>query len=387
VHELRRALAAAPASLVMERLARHLAADFGVNDAELLLVDYRLRELLPLRRREGAKTGGSVAEPDAIELGTAPGGAAWRAFDDQQPSVDTNAIYVPVSVRGERFGVLRMAPASTRTHADELAEWGSILAHELAAANSITDRYVVGARARRLTLAAEMQWEMLPGRSCVADQFTLAGQLEPAYAVKGDCFDWALGTDRLSISVIDGMGEGVGAAALSILGKSALRNARRAGLDLASQASMADSALYSQYRGAAHLSALLLEIELETGRVNAIDTGSPMLMIIRGEDLSEVRLAAHDPFGMFDGSQYASEEFLLEPGDRLVIVSDGIHAATSGQQLYAEAALRRLLKRTRRMQPLAVVRTLVSDLLAYGSGELSDDAAAICLDWHGSANQ
>ncbi len=277
MHELRRSLAATPASRVIERLAGHLAADFGVTDTELLLVDYRLRELLPLRRREAARIGGSVGEPDSVQLGTAPGGAAWRAFDDQQPSVDGDAVYVPVTVRGERFGVLRLAPASLRGHSDELAEWGSILAHELAATKSTTDRYVVGARARRLTLAAEMQWEMLPARSCVADQFTLAGQLEPAYAVKGDCFDWALGVDRLSVSVIDGMGEGVGAAALSILGINAIRNARRAGLELASQASMADSAVYSQYGGAKHLSALLLDVELETGRVSAIDTGSPML--------------------------------------------------------------------------------------------------------------
>ncbi len=384
MHELRRSLAATPASRIIERLAGHLAADFGVTDTELLLVDYRLRELLPLRRREAARTGGSVGEPRSVEFGAAPGGAAWRAFDDQQPSVDGDAVYVPVTVRGERFGVLRLAPASLRRHSDELAEWGSILAHELAATKSTTDRYVVGARARRLTLAAEMQWEMLPARSCVADQFTLAGQLEPAYAVKGDCFDWAHGVDRLSISVIDGMGEGVGAAALSILGINALRNARRAGLELASQASMADSALYSQYGGAQHLSALLLEVELETGRVTALDTGSPMLMVLRGGDLSEVRLAQHDPLGMFDGSHYASEEFLLEPGDRLVIVSDGIHAATSGEQVYADAGLRRLLRRTRQMEPIAMVRTLVNDLLAYGSGELNDDAATVCLDWRGT---
>ena len=112
-----------------------------------------------------------------------------------------------------------------------------------------------------------------------------------------------------------------------------------------------------------------------------------MLMVLRGGDLSEVRLAQHDPLGMFDGSHYASEEFLLEPGDRLVIVSDGIHAATSGEQVYADAGLRRLLKRTRQMEPIAMVRTLVNDLLAYGSGVLNDDAATVCLDWHGTGQR
>ena len=49
----------------------------------------------------------------------------------------------------------------------------------------------MAARTQRLTLAAEMQWELLPGRSRIRPSFSLAGQLEPAYAVRGDSFDWA----------------------------------------------------------------------------------------------------------------------------------------------------------------------------------------------------
>lgn len=402
--DIRRALAAAPASAVVERMSDHLRANLGAAEVELLLVDYQLSSLLPLlggiehtgsgtgtgagRDCEDGARGDGDPDPDVVggdkRLGTDQGGPAWRCFDRQQPVSDRDALFVPVSVRGDRLGVMRISPATAvQDRVTELEELGSLLAHELAATRSTTDRYLMGARARRLTLAAEMQWELLPGRSCSAAEFTLAGQLEPAYSVRGDTFDWASNVDRLTVGVVNGMGEGVAAASLSMLATSALRNARRAGLGVVDQASMADDALYAHFRGAQHVSVLLLDIELATGRVTAVDTGSPLMILVRGEEMTEVRLAANDPLGMFEGSRFTGQHFALAPGDRLVIVSDGIHAAAAGDRRYADSDLRRLIRRTRTLAPLDMVRTTVSELSAFMSGRLTDDAAAVCLDWHG----
>ena len=375
----RSSFAAVPASLIVEALEQRVRTDFGVTRIDLLLIDYRLAHLLPMHPDDD-----DAVHPDPAHLGTTAGGAAWQAYDQQQLSSDPFAVYVPVTVRGDRIGVLRLEPGAGRPPlAADLVALGSELAHEIAAARRTTDRYIVGARAQRLSLAAEMQWDMLPGRSCASDQFTLAGQLEPAYAVMGDTFDWTVGVDRLNLSVIDGMGEGVAAAALSSLANYALRNARRAGLSLDEQASMADSAIYAQHRGTHYVSVLLLDIDLSTGLVQGVDTGSPMLFRLRGDDITEVTLPANEPLGMFDGSHYQGMEFQLLPGDRLVIVSDGVHAATAGERRYAHPHLVRLLRRTSTMQPMSVVRTVVADLQTFLEGDLGDDAAVMCLDWHG----
>jgi serine phosphatase RsbU (regulator of sigma subunit) len=297
---------------------------------------------------------------------------------------DGDLVFVPVSVRGDRWGVLRLGPA---TEVDairpELTALGDLLAHELAAARSATDRYAAAARTRRLTLAAEMQWELLPGRSCSGDEFTLAGQLEPAYAVMGDTFDWAVDQDRLSLSVINGMGEGVAAATLSTLATNAIRNARRAGLGVVDQAMLADAALYAHHKGACYVSVLLTEIDLGTGRMSVVDMGSPVLCLVRGDTVTDLELDRHDPLGMFDSSRYVAQEIQLEPGDRLVLVSDGVHAAMAGGRRYGEYDLRRLIGRCRNMPPLDVVRTLVGELRTFVAGDLADDAAAVCLDWTG----
>jgi hypothetical protein len=372
MEEVRQVLAAAPASELVEALARHLADSHGVTEVELLLVDYRLSRLLPL-------LGGDSRAP-------APGAPAWRCFDHQTVTPDGDGVCVPVTSRGERLGVLSLAPAGKLRELDA-ADLGTALAHELASVQDKTDRYLVGARSRRLTLAAEMQWELLPGRSCEAAEFSLAGQLEPAYAVRGDSFDWSLNVDRLAVTVLNGMGEGVTAASLSTLATHAMRNARRAGLPLAEQAAMADDALYAYHRGEQYLSALMLEVDLRSGRAELVSTASPVLVLIRDGSLSELDVEAHDPLGMFEGQHLTAQPFAFAPGDRLVIVSDGVDGAMAGGRRYGEADLRRLIRRTRGLSPLDVVRSVVSELTAFVSGQLDDDAVAVCLDWHGPLEQ
>ncbi|MBE1484675.1 PP2C family protein-serine/threonine phosphatase [Plantactinospora soyae] len=366
---VRRCLAAAPADLLLERLGTELARTYGTTETELLQVDYRLAALVPL----------SGAEP-VIGAGT----PAWRCFDHQSEVVQGGALHVPVTMRGDRLGVLRLAPVpDDPERRGELAEVATTLAHELVAVRPGTDRYAVGARTRRLTLAAEMQWELLPGRSRIRPSFSLAGQLEPAYAVRGDSFDWADDGQRVWLSTVNGMGEGVTASMLTCLGTNALRNARRAGLELADQASLADQAIYSYHQGIQHLSALLLELDLQTGVVTAVDAGSPRLLVLRGSEVIEQPLDDQFPLGMFDGTLYQSQRFELSVGDRLFVVSDGVPEAASQTARYGETALHRSVRRTRSMAPLEAVRSLLGDLRAFVGSDLVDDAVVVCLDWTG----
>src|SRR3954451_4533048 len=270
---MRRTLIDAPADTVLECLADALAKEYAITEVELLLVDYRLGTLLPL-------LGGPPV--------TRPGDPAWRCFDHQSEVNSGHTTYLPVTARGERLGVLRYGPASGDAAARaELAEIATLLAHELQSAGAGTDRYTMAARSRRLTVAAEMQWELLPGRSRVRPSFSLAGQLEPAYAVRGDSFDWAESDGRLYVSVLNGMGEGMSAALLTSLATHALRNARRAGLDLADQAALADQAVFAQHRGQSHVAALVLELDPATGVVTAVDAGSPRLLLLRDGETTE----------------------------------------------------------------------------------------------------
>jgi serine phosphatase RsbU (regulator of sigma subunit) len=367
---LRRILTDAAADAVPDRLAEALAKEFGLVRTELFLVDYRLAALVPVFGDNPR---------------THPGDPAWRCFDHQSVVNENSVTFLPVSARGERIGVLACEPAPAEPEvAAELLEVAVALAHELRAAEDGTDRYQAAARMRRLTLAAEMQWGLLPARSRVRPAFGLAGQLEPSYAVRGDSFDWADQDGRLSLSVLNGMGEGVSAALLTSLATFALRNARRAGIPLADQAALADQAIYAEHRGAAHVSALLLELDLTTGEVLVVDAGSPRLLLLRGGEVHEQKLDKEFPLGMFDETDYQVQSFRLEPGDRLMLASDGVYAAVTTTGRYGDVALARFVRRTRSLAPLQAVRSLLGDLRTFvGDADLEDDAVVVCLDFHG----
>ncbi|PWU49364.1 serine/threonine-protein phosphatase [Micromonospora globispora] len=365
----RRTLTDAPADLLLDRLAGELERSYQVTRVELFQVDYRLAVLLPLREGEPI---------------TGPGHPAWRCFDHQEPIVNDGTGWFPVGMRGERRGVLRLSPVpDDPTAVGELAGIATALGHELEAVAASTDIYLTAQRMRRLTLAAEMQWELLPGRSRIRPSFSLAGQLEPAYAVRGDSFDWSDDGHRLWLSVINGLGEGVAASMLTSLATHALRNARRAELGLADQAALADQAIYALHRGEQHLSSLLLELDLASGRLTVVDAGSPRLVLLRDGEVTEQVLEKQFPLGMFEGTDYQEQHFELQRGDRLFVVSDGVIDATGQNVRYGETALDRFLRRTGPMEPLDAVRSLIGDLRAFVSGDLVDDAVVVCLDWLG----
>ncbi|MGW4155080.1 PP2C family protein-serine/threonine phosphatase [Micromonospora chersina] len=369
VDRARRSLTEAPTDQLVDRLAAELAESYGITGTELYQVDYRLAALLPL----------SAGEPIVT-----PGHPAWRCFDHQEPIVSEGTGWFPVGMRGERRGVLRLSPVpADPADLAALDAVATALGHELAAVAATTDIYLTARRSRRLTLAAEMQWELLPGRSRIRPSFSLAGQLEPAYAVRGDGFDWSDDGHRLWLSVVNGSGEGVAASMLTSLATHALRNARRARLGLADQAALADQAIYALHRGEQHLSALLLELDLATGTLNVVDAGSPRLVLLRDGEVTEQVLDKQFPLGMFEGTDYREQQFQLQRGDRLFVVSDGVIDATSERIRYGETALDRFLRRTGPMEPLDAVRSLIGDLRAFVAGDLVDDAVVVCLDWLG----
>ncbi|MFE6911442.1 PP2C family protein-serine/threonine phosphatase [Streptomyces erythrochromogenes] len=371
---------AAPHEL-FEEVRGVLVRDHGASGAELLMADYASARLQPV-----------TARPFTVDSVSAYNSPEGRAFGAQEPHVvsgaDGTTVHLPVSVRGDRLGVLSVrypAGAGVGGLLGPLQDVADALAHEILVADRDTDFFLQARRARRLTLAAEMQWELLPGRSCSRPEYDLGAQLEPAYAIHGDSFDWSASADHLTLTVNNGMGEGIDAALLTSLAVSALRNARRAGLGLADQAALADQALYGQYQGRLHLAMLLLRFDLDTGEVEVIDAGSPRVWRLRGGTLEPFGLEAQLPLGMFEDTVYTCQRFRMLPGDRLFFLSDGVYDVLSpAGERYGLHALARAVTNTRLLPPSQVPRALLEELPGFRGGvDATDDAMVVCLDWHG----
>jgi serine phosphatase RsbU (regulator of sigma subunit) len=380
-----RALRRAAPHALLETTRAALVEHYEAAHVELLMADYSLSALQPVSAT--IPHGGT-----SLPVHDSPEG---RAFGSQEPYERQDApgeavdLHLPVTVRGDRLGILSVRLPKHRytdRAIDELSELAELLGHEILVADRDTDLYLQARRVGRLTLAAEMQWQLLPGRACSRPEYAIGAQLQPAYSIRGDNFDWAAAAETLTLTVTNGMGEGINASLLTNLAVNALRNARRAGIGIGDQAALADEALYAQYQGSEYVSTLLLSFDIPTGQVQVVDAGSPQLWRHRDKTVEHVTFGAQFPLGMFDETRYIAQEFSVLPGDRLIFVSDGVYAAaTRTGEAYGERQLARAIQAASLLPAAAVPRAVLRELNSSRDvdPDAEDDALVLCLDWLG----
>lgn len=368
---------------LLAALRSALAEHYGAVAVDLLLVDYGMTAL--------CHVAAGADEGEQYSVFTSPAG---RAFGSQEPLVEehpgrrTITVHLPVSVRGDRLGVLTVETPGHRLPGPTQLELQRVAAdagRALLVAERDTDVYRVARRRNRLTLAAEMQWDLLSGRAYECPEYSIGAQLEPAYAIRGDNFDWSVSGDRLHLSITNGMGEGIEASLLTSLAVNALRNARRGGAPLAGQAALVDQAVYAQHGGRRFLEMLLLSFDAATGEVEAVDAGSPRLYVLRGDEVLPWPFEAQMPVGMAEDTVYSTERFRARPGDRLVFVSDGVFDALNlTGEPFGDRALTRAVMGTRFLPAASVPQEVLRHLSGYRQGRASeDDTLVVCVDWRG----
>ncbi|MET9378219.1 SpoIIE family protein phosphatase [Streptomyces sp. NPDC002992] len=265
---------------------------------------------------------------------------------------------------------------------DHLGAIAQMLGHALRVAERHTDVYREARRNGPLTLSAEMQWELMPGRSCSREEFELHAHGEPAYASGGHLFDWSASADQLTLVVANSAGTDAEAGLVNNLAVNAIRNARRAGLDLAGQAALADQALYGQHRGRRHLSTLLMCFDLRTGEAQIVDAGSPSVWRVSGSTAQRVELERQLPLGMFEDTVYAAQHLRTRPRERLLFVACGPDLPASHPAHAAfEQAVSRAITRTRHLPGADTPKAVLRELTAYGVAP--DGGLVLSLDLRG----
>jgi len=247
------------------------------------------------------------------------------------------------------------------------------------AARRHTDVFEWGQRSQPFALAAEIQRRLLPAScTCEAGQFTLAGWLEPASSVGGDTFDYTLDRGSLQVSITDAVGHQVAAALLATLLVGGLRNGRRAGMDLAEQARYANDALADNAAPDQFVTGQLMRVDLRAGTASIVNAGHPLPLRLRDGRVEEIDLLVEPPFGVVPGRSYAVQPLPLQPGDRIVLLTDGMQERNA-VNLDVAAALADSIH----LHPREVVHELGAAVLHATGGDLRDDATMVCLDWYG----
>ncbi len=375
----------APPNQAVEAAAEALTAMTGARELTFLIADFSGRAVVRLTS-VGSGADGARAQ-DGAHAETVPlrGTVYERVLRTQdvhvQPLDDGARLTVPVTDRGDALGLLELVlpAAPSATMIADLAGAAHSLAHVVIAARRYTDVYEWGQRTTRFSLAAEIQRRLLPASyTCEAGQFTLAGWLEPAASVGGDTFDFTLNRDSLHMSITDAVGHEVDAALLATLFVGALRNARRKGLDLTAQARYANDALAEHAAAGQFVTGQLVRVDLATGTAAVVNAGHPFPLRLRDGRVEEIALGIELPFGVVPGTPFRPQRLPLEPGDRVVLLTDGMQERNAASLDVAAALLA-----TRDLHPREVVHELGEAVLRATGGDLRDDATMVCLDWYG----
>jgi serine phosphatase RsbU (regulator of sigma subunit) len=384
--ELLAAVEDAPPVAAVDVLDDRLRKAIGAHDVSFLIADFSGQALIRLEHA-GSELAERTLGRETAERVPLVGTPHGRALAGQTVVVEAGGdeggtrVYAPVTNRGEAIGLieLHLADAPDEHALADVALAAHALAYVVIANRRFTDLFAWGQRSVRLSLAAEIQHRLLPGSyTCEAGQFTLAAWLEPAGNVGGDTFDFSMDRDTLHLSMTDAMGHEVGAAVLATVLVGALRNARRAGVSLGEQARLANDGLHGFARRGGFVTGQLARIDLRGETATIVNAGHPSPLRLRGGRVEPVALRPDPPFGILPGHAYQVQPLPLMPGDRLMFLTDGML-----ERNVADVDLGALLAAGADMHPREAVQNVVQAILEAAGGELKDDAAAMCLDWHG----
>jgi sigma-B regulation protein RsbU (phosphoserine phosphatase) len=354
------------------------------RDDVLSLVDFEQEFLQPLV--DGSEPGVPVEEPVSSTLA----GRAYQSGDPVTAERDgATRVWVPVFEHSVRTGVLALTVDDASPEViDHCRSLGLLAGLLVASASRYTDLMHLRKRGRSMTLAASMQWDLLPPLTVRTELVVVAGLLEPAYEVAGDCFDQSVNGDRLDVAIFDGMGHGTGSTLLSTLAVGTYRHQRRENRDLATTHATIDGAVAQQFGADAFVTGVLLRLDTRTGALELTNAGHPAPLLLRDRSvIGELDGEAHTPFGL--GSTFDEPLRVdLQPGDMVLLYTDGVIEARGADGTeFGVHRLRDLLEReaASELAPEEVLRRLVRTVLEHQGGPLRDDATVVLMSWTGPA--
>lgn len=368
----------------------------GLSGARAYVADLQQRDLVALLAPEQAgrfTADGGTADLETLPVDNSLAGRAYRTETVQLSRPDAGDSertgWIPVVDGIGRVGVLRVtAPeldASLLHRCEALAD---LVAMILAAMQPYSDLLARTMRTRPMSLQAELLWAFLPPRTIGTAAVTSSALLEPAYEVGGDAYDHSLAGEALHLTLLDAMGHDLASGACSATALAACRSARRSGGRLDDIAVEIDRALDRWIPGRL-LTCVIANLDTTTGRLDWINCGHPPPLLIRDRRVVTGALdrTPHPPLGLtgYDVPPPRVHSAHLQPGDRLLLFTDGVTDARSaagelfGEERLADAVVRAL---TDGLPAPEALRRLIHQILVHQDQRLNDDATLLLTEWH-----
>ncbi|WP_239647974.1 PP2C family protein-serine/threonine phosphatase [Nocardiopsis ganjiahuensis] len=359
----------------------------GFHHVAIYVVDLQ-QDVLRLLVRGGSENDPEYSETELSINDTLAG----RSFETLTPLSETGAKldrwWVPLQDGAERLGVLRVdTEESGDATLRAMRALAVMVAMMVVVKREYSDSFARLCRTRPMSVAAELQWNLTPPNEFANNQVTISAVLEPAYEVGGDAFDYGIDDDVAHVAVFDAMGHDVTAGLAANLAVASYRNSRREGASLMETGEAIEATLVEHLGTVRYVTALIADLNLRTGMLTWISHGHQPPVRIRGGrmvDLPEGQPGS--PLGVDLGLGATACQEQLQPGDRLVLFTDGITETHNpgGDEFGLDRFVNFIVRHNAEGLPIPeTLRRLIHGILDYHGGALQDDATVLFLEWHG----
>lgn len=268
------------------------------------------------------------------------------------------------------FGDLRLTIERTLRH---LEEWREALASR--------DRLV--ALQNELDVASDIQQSILPTAFPRGENYQVFANMEPARNVGGDFFDIVnLENDRIGLAIADVSDKGVPAALFMMSSRTWMKGAAIGNPEPREVLEEVNSLLHEGNETQMFVTALYAVYNHETGEFTYASGGHDAPLLVRADGSSELLpLTGGIALGIIPGFEYGQNTVTLNPGETIVLYTDGVTEAMNneGEQFGLER-MREVFANSAPKDSDEATRTIFDAVSAFADGAAqSDDITCLTL--------
>ncbi len=233
---------------------------------------------------------------------------------------------------------------------------------------------------KELEVARRIQLSILPAEFPNSTHFRVAARYVPMTSVAGDFYDYIVADDhQAGLLIADVSGHGVPAALIASMVKLAAASQRALADEPSRLLSGMNSALFGNTQNQ-FVTAAYVHLNAESRELRYSAAGHPPMLLSRNGGVIEIEenglmLAA------FDFAAYSTAIHKLEPGDRILLYTDGIvEASNAAGDFFGKDRLHESLRETAGLSASAAADSIIASVRKW-SAKQDDDLTVLVCDY------
>jgi len=233
----------------------------------------------------------------------------------------------------------------------------------------------------QLEIARQVQLELLPDRDPALQNFDISAYVFPTEEVSGDYYDWVkIFDDQIGIVVADAVGKGIPAALLMSFLRASLRAGVQVGYAPHIAMSKVNNLLWDSVEEHQFITAIYGILD-ETNRTLVFSNAGHNPPLLMSADGTHRYVEYGDtPLGMFYDARYHQHFILFEPGQTMVIYTDGItEAANEAGEEYGEGRLAKIVHAGLDLPAKKMIDHIRKDVADFTGRKFLDDDGTLFI--------